>query len=77
MKRKTEVTILCHMILLGFLLGCYKGRLAVWKDDDPQPYRVYPCPVYLLPKAERNALQRGIRIDNMDDLSRFLENFLA
>lgn len=68
---------LCLPIILGFLLGTYNGRLAVWKGDDPEPYRVYPCPVYLLPQAEREMLQKGIRIDSMDDVSYFLENFLS
>ena len=52
MKHTLWRHILCPVLLLGFLLGSYNGRLAVWKDDDPEPYRVYPCPVYLLPKAE-------------------------
>ena len=77
MKQKIKGRILCQFLLLGLLLGSYNGRLAVWKDDDPEPYRVYPCPVYLLPKAEREALQKGIRVNNMDDLYLFLENFLA
>ncbi len=77
MKQKIKRQFLTYLLLLGFLLGSYKGRLAVWKGDDPQPYRVYPCPVYLLPKEERDALQRGIRIDSMEDLSAFLENFLS
>ncbi len=77
MKRNRKTHILSCLLVLGFLLGSYKGRLAVWKDNDPEPYRVYPCPVYLLPKEERDALQRGIRIDSMDDLSDFLENFLS
>lgn len=77
MKRNTRKQFLSYLLLMGFLLGSYKGRLAVWKDDDPEPYRIYPCPVYLLPKEERDALQQGIRIESMDDLSNFLENFLS
>lgn len=77
MKRNLRLHILCQVLLLGFLVGTYNGRLAVWKGDDPEPYRVYPCPVYLLPKQERDALQRGIRIDSMEDVSDFLENFLS
>lgn len=76
MKPHTRKQILT-LLLLGFLVGSYNGRLAVWKGDDPQPYRIYPCPVYLLPKEDRQALQRGIRIDSMEDLSNFLENFLS
>ena len=77
MKLKKKFRCLYPALLLGFLIGSYNGRLAVWKDDDPEPYRVYPCPVYLLPKDERNALQKGIRIDTMEDVAHFLENFLS
>ncbi len=77
MKKNILRRFLCSSLLLGFLLGTYQGRLAVWKGDDPEPYRVYPCPVYLLPQKERQALQRGIRIDSMDDVSDFLKNFLS
>ena len=76
MKKK----MLCRCIgilMAGFLLGTSNGRLAVWKDDDPKPFRVYPCPIRLLPKKERNALSRGIRIDSMEDVSWFFENFMS
>ena len=76
MKKRTR-TCLARLLLLGFLVGSYNGRIAVWKDDDPQPCRVFPCPVYLLPKKDRDALQSGIRIDDMDDLRHFVENFLS
>ncbi len=77
MRRKLRTQVMIGIFIMGFLVGSYRGRLAIWKGDDPQPYRVYPCPVYLLPKQERNALQRGIRINTMDDLEQFLENFLS
>ena len=74
---KRPIKLLCGALLLGFLVGSYNGKLAGWKGDDPEPYRVYPCPVYLLPKQEREALEKGIRIDTMEDLGNFLENFLS
>lgn len=76
MKKQDLRSILTTMALMGFLLGSYNGRLAVWKDDDPEPYRVYPCPIYLLPHEERCALKKGIIINDMADLEDFLENFL-
>lgn len=76
MKKKT-CTALSFILLLGFLVGSYNGRLAVWKDDDPEPFRVFPCPVSLLPKKDRDALRAGIRIDTMEDVKIFLENFLS
>ena len=76
MKKKI-CTWLARLLLLGFLVGSYNGRLAVWKDDDPEPFRVFPCPVYLLPKKDRDALSAGIRVETMEDVRYFLENFLS
>lgn len=77
MKRRSVANLLCSITLFGFLLGVHNGRLALWKNEDPEPYRVYPCPVCVLPRQEQEALRKGIHIDNMDDLNRFLENFLS
>ena len=77
MKLRNRFRCFLPIMLLGFLLGNFNGRLAVWKGDDPEPYRIYPCPVYLFPKDEREALKKGIRIDSMEDLAEFLENFLS
>lgn len=77
MKKRNSLRVLMPTLLIGFLIGSYNGRLAVWKNDDPEPFRVYPCPIYLLPKTEREALLRGIPIENMQDVSDFLENFLS
>lgn len=75
--KKTACTCLAPILLLGFLIGCYRGRIAVWKDDDPEPFRVFPCPVSVLPKKDREALIKGIYVQDMDDVSQFLENFLS
>lgn len=77
MRTKQFARHLCTLVVLGFLVGSYNGRIAVWKDDDPEPFRVYPCPIYLLPHKEREALKRGIRIEDMDDVGRFIENFMS
>ena len=77
MKLQKQLHLLSAVLILGFLVGTYNGRLAVWKGNDPEPYRVYPCPVYLLPQKEQEALRKGIRINSMDDVGSFLENFLS
>ena len=75
--KKKNCARLAAVIVLSFVVGSYNGRLAVWKDDDPEPFRVFPCPVYLLPKKDRDALSAGIRVETMDDVKNFLENFLS
>ena len=64
-------------MLLGFLIGVQEGRIALWKDGERTPWRIFPYPVSVLPEEDRNALQNGIRVDTMEDLNRLLENFLS
>ena len=67
--------LLSQLLLLGFLLGIHNGRVALWKDPDPEPYKVFPYPASALPPEARGALEKGIRIDSMEELNKFLENF--
>lgn len=67
----------CTLVLLGFFIGVHNGRIAVWKNEDPEPYRVIPCPVWILSQRQQQALYSGIRIDSMADIDRFLEEFFS
>ena len=69
--------LLAQIMLLGFLLGIHNGRVAIWKDPDPEPYRVFPYPASALPPEARLALEKGIRIDSQEDLDKLLENFTS
>lgn len=69
--------LLLHLIVLGFLLGIHNGRVALWKDEDPEPFRVFPYPVSVLPPDVRQALEEGIHIDSEADLDRLLESFCS
>ena len=63
------------LLLLGFLLGIHNGQIGVWKDQDPTPMRVIPCPVWVLSQRQQQMLQQGIRIDSMADVERLLTEF--
>lgn len=76
-KQKMLSQVFCSALLLSFLLGVHDGRLAMWKDEDPTPCKVFPCPVIVLPKAVQQQLKAGIRLDTMEDVNRLLENFLS
>ena len=60
----------------GFLLGVYEGKIALWKDGSTQP-TVFPYRAALLPRDDRQKLERGIRIENEDQLIQLLEDFLS
>lgn len=74
MKKKLLLT---QLMLLGFLLGIHNGRVALWKDQDPEPCRVFPYAAVTLPPQVQDALRQGIRIESEADLDKLLENFLS
>ena len=66
-----------YLLLYGFLLGVHNGNIALWKDDDPQPIQVFPYCASALPQKDQEALRNGIKIDDWDDLTRLLEDYLS
>lgn len=74
MKRISQM--LC-IVLLGFLLGIHKGQIALWKDEDPKPIKIFPYSAKMLPVADRRALEEGIRFESKEDLLRIMEDYLS
>ena len=68
---------LCGFLLAMYLLGSYKGYLALWKDDRPDPFQIFPVKVETLPEADREALKEGIPARSEIELSSLLEDFLS
>lgn len=77
MKKRKSAIAICPLLLLGFLLGIHNGRVAIWKDGETDPWRIFPYPVAVLPTDIQAQLRQGIRIETMDDLDHFLENLLS
>lgn len=69
--------LLARLMLLGFLLGIYNGRVAIWKEPDPEPWRVLPYCASALPSEVQQVLRQGIRIESEADLDSLLENFCS
>ena len=80
---KEGLTLACSkhritmVILLGFLLGSFKGYVALWKDSSPEPFQIYPCPVNALPEADQKALENGITARSEMELDQLLEDYLS
>ena len=64
-------------LILSFILGIHDGHLALWKENKTAPEVVFPCPVELLPEADRRALAEGIPITSERELARLLEDYLS
>lgn len=68
---------LAVVIALGFLLGSFKGYLALWEEDKAEPVQIFPCPVDSLPEADQTALEEGIHARSRIELDQFLEDYLS
>ena len=60
-----------------YLLGNHRGYLALWKEDRPEPFQIFPVKVQNLPEADQQALNRGIPARSEIELSSLLEDFLS
>lgn len=64
-------------LIFLFILGSRDGFIALWKDSDPEPVRVFPYSVASLPEADQKALEKGIHIEDAEDLKHLLEDYLS
>lgn len=72
-----KLTILYFITLLGFLLGVHNGRIALWEDGKQKPIKVFPYSAGLLPKQDRQALEKGIHFDSKQQLLERIEDYLS
>ena len=65
------------LVVFGLLLGIHDGKIALWKDEDPQPIQIFPYRASLLPPADQNVLKHGIPIEDEHHLNRLLQDYLS
>ena len=64
-------------LLLGFILGCHQGYVALWAEGAAEPAQVYPYRVTVLPPADQQALEEGIHAESAQELEQLLEDYLS
>ena len=65
------------VVALGFILGIQDGYIALWKDGSAKPVEIFPFQAQLLPEKDQDALEKGIRIENADQLAQLMEDYLS
>ena len=64
-------------LILGVLLGCYEGHLALFQSGVSMPIRVFEQEIRFLPEADQTLVKRGIPISSREQLSYLLEDYLS
>ncbi len=60
---------------VGFVLGEYEGKLALYREHSAKPYQVLEMETYLLSEEDRTALQTGILVGTEEELWQLLEDW--
>lgn len=55
----------------------YDGRIAVFKNTDKAPQKVYDSYISVLPEADRERLRKGILTDNTAELQKIIEDYTS
>lgn len=74
MAKRSVVT---NILLIGFLLGVYEGKIALWKDNQKEPMKVFPYQATMLPEADQQRLREGIHVDSLSELYKLVEDYLS
>lgn len=64
-------------LVFAFLLGAKDGFVALWKDSQPEPVKVFPYQVSSLPREDQLRLEKGIPIESKEKLLALLEDYLS
>ena len=61
----------------NFVMGERRGRIAVWREGETEPFMTTDTLVYSLPKADRSKLAKGIVITGESALRKILEDYCS
>ena len=64
-------------LILGFILGIRGGNIALWRSGSSEPLHIFPYRAEMLPPEARDALARGIPIEDLQQLEELAENYLS
>ena len=78
MIHKKAQKVLVRLALWSFILGIWRGYVAVCQAEDPQPllYRTDTPASSLLP-MDRARLRQGLRFRDLEDLTRAMEDYCS
>ncbi len=60
-----------------YVLRIHEGKLAVFIGDKKQPEIIFDQYVHLLPDVDRRELEKGIEVENYEELLRLIEDYTS
>ena len=60
-----------------YTLSEYKGKIAVFKNQESVPIDIYDVYITTLPQHDRTLLEKGIHIETPEELQRLIEDYTS
>lgn len=60
-----------------YTLSEYKGKIAVFKNQESVPIEIYDVYVTTLPQHDRILLEKGIHIETSEELQKLIEDYTS
>ncbi len=60
-----------------YMLREYQGRLAVFTGENKEPDMVFDVYIHYLPEADRELLKQGIAVENYEQLTKLIEDYIS
>lgn len=60
-----------------FIMGEQRGRLAVWRTGESEPFLTTDTFTYMLPKSDKRKIEQGIEIKGEEQLRKTLEDYCS
>lgn len=70
-------SILYLALIFSIILGTHEGFVALWRTPGTEPEMVFPTRITSLPRADQEALEKGIVVRSNQELQALLEDFLS
>lgn len=69
--------ICMNLLIFGFLLGVYEGKIALWQDGKEKPIKVTPYEVTMFPEDDQQKLKNGIHVESLKELQKLIEDYFS
>ncbi len=70
-------TLLPTETVISYCLREFEGELAVFRGDEPTPYKKLDVNLNLMTDEDRTLLKSGITVDSEKELKRVIEDFTS
>ncbi len=61
---------------IGFILGEFDGRLALYREHSAKPYRILDMEIYLLSEEDQQRIRSGgIMVESQEELDKLIEDW--